>query len=317
MQKFTDVCMRPTYLDEYQGQDKIKKALTFYIKAAKMRGECLDHTIIYGPSGLGKTTLANIISNEMDKDLFTVAAPTLKTVDDLRSVLMNLEPGQILFIDEIHRLSKKLEEVLYFAMEDFVMDITVNDIKERIELSPFTLIGATTSRGALSEPLRNRFQITLELTPYNENHLAGIVQKTFERLEMTIDDECALAIAQRGRGIPRIVNGFVRRVADFAMIMNDGTVNREVVEEAFDFLGIDNYGFTEQDRRYLTVLVDQFKSKTVGIDTLCSALNDDKKTIENTVEPYLIQVGFIRKTPRGRVITEEGFNIVRQWLKEK
>ena len=317
MQKYTDTCMRPTFLDEYQGQDKIKKALSFYIKAAKMRDECLDHVIIYGPSGLGKTTLANIIANEMDKNLFSVAAPTLKTVDDLRSVLMNLDPGQILFIDEIHRLPKKLEEVLYFAMEDFVMDITVNEVKERIELSPFTLIGATTSRGALSEPLRNRFQISLELTPYKEDHLAGIVKKTFERLEMTIDDDCALAISKRGRGIPRIVNGFVRRVADFAMIMNNGTVTMDVVDEAFDFLGIDEYGFTEQDRRYLTILVNKFKTQAVGIETICGALNDDKKTIENTVEPYLIQTGFIRKTPRGRVITEEGLEVVRKWNREK
>lgn len=311
--KFNEINMRPTTLSDYQGQDKIKKAMTFYIKAAKMRGDCLDHTIVYGPSGLGKTTLANIIANEMEQQIYAVGAPTIKTVDDLRAVLLNLEKGQILFIDEIHRLSKKLEEVLYFAMEDYVLDITVNEVRERIELEPFTLIGATTSRGALSEPLRNRFQISLELLPYEKNHLAGIVEKTFEKMDMVIDYDCALCIAERGRGVPRIVNSFVRRVADFAMVMNNGEVNMEVVEETFDFLGVDKYGFTEQDRRYLNILVNKFNNKAVGIDTLRGALNDDKRTIENTVEPYLIQKGYIRKTPKGRVITEEGFSIVKEW----
>lgn len=252
------------------------------------------------------TTLANIIANEMGQELITVSAPILKTVDDIRNVLLSLEENQILFIDEIHRLPKRLEEILYFAMEDFAVDIDINDTKERMELTPFTLIGATTSRGALSEPLRNRFQISLELTPYNEDHLTKIVRKTFERLNMSISDVCAQEIAKRGRGIPRIVNGFVRRIADFAMIMNEGVVDEEVIVEAFDFLGVDENGLTEQDRRYLSTLMNHFKLRPAGIDTLCGALNDDKKTIENTVEPYLIQRGYITKTPKGRVLTEVG-----------
>ena len=190
-------------------------------------------------------------------------------------------------------------------MEDYVIDTSIDGINERIEMSPFTLLGATTSRGMLSEPLRNRFHITIELVPYEKDNIKEIVKSSIERIGGAIDDESAGMVARRSRGIPRIANGFVRRVWDFALVMNEGIVNKEVVEEAFDFLGIDDYGLTEQDRRYINVLVNEFKMKPVGIDTLCSALNDDKKTIENTVEPYLIQIGFIRKTPRGRIATEK------------
>ena len=311
MNKLNDLNMRPELLKDYKGQEKVKKALSFYIKAAKMRGDCLDHTIIYGPSGLGKTTLANIIANEMENNIYTVSAPVIKTTQDLVSILMNLDEGTILFIDEIHRLPKKVEEVLYFAMEDYVIDTSIDGINERIEMSPFTLLGATTSRGMLSEPLRNRFHITIELIPYEKDHIKEIVKSSIERIGGTIDDESAGMVARRSRGIPRIANGFVRRVWDFALVMNEGIVNKEVVEETFDFLGIDDYGLTEQDRRYINVLVNEFKMKPVGIDTLCSALNDDKKTIENTVEPYLIQIGFIRKTPRGRIATEKAKRVMK------
>lgn len=313
MPKFNETNLRPLFLNDYQGQDKIKKALSFYIKAAKMRGECLDHIIIYGPSGLGKTTLANIIGKEMGQLVISVSAPTLKTVDDLISLLRSVGKDQILFIDEIHRLPKKLEEVLYFAMEDFTVDVTIDGVKEREDLPPFTLIGATTAMGMLSEPLRNRFQITLELTPYNRENLSDIVIESMKKLGGEIGRECAKMIADRSRGIPRIANGFVRRVQDFAMVMNEGKVNTEVVNETFDFLGIDENGLTNQDRRYLETLFYRFGYKSVGIDTICSALNDDKNTIEKTVEPYLIQEGFIAKTPRGRVLTKKAISTIEKW----
>lgn len=309
MQKFNEVAMRPTTLAEYEGQDKIRKALSFYIKAAKLRGDCLDHTIIYGPSGLGKTTLANIISNEMEANLLTVSAPTIKTTQDMISILMVLNEGMILFIDEIHRLPKKVEEVLYFAMEDFVVDTEVDGVRTRTELAPFTLIGATTAKGMLSEPLRNRFQISLELIPYQTKSLTDIVIASAGKLGGVIDRACAEIIASRSRGVPRIANGFVRRVQDFALVNNNGVITEDVVNEAFDFLGVDSHGLTEQDLRYLGTMAKVFQMKTVGIDTLCSALNDDKTTIERTVEPYLIQKGYVRKTPRGRMLTEEGYKI--------
>ena len=309
MQKFNEVAMRPTKLADYEGQDKVRKALNFYIKAAKMRGDCLDHTIIYGPSGLGKTTLANIIANEMEANILTVSAPTIKTTQDMISILMTLSEGYILFIDEIHRLPKKVEEILYFAMEDFVVDAEVDGVKTRTQIPVFTLIGATTAKGMLSEPLRNRFQISLELVPYQVNNLVDIIIGSVTKLGGIIDAACAQMIAQRSRGVPRIANGYVRRVQDFAMVTNEGIINEDVVNEAFDFLGVDENGLTEQDQRYLGTMAKMFQMKTVGIDTLCSALNDDKSTIEKTVEPYLIQKGYVRKTPRGRVLTEEGYKI--------
>lgn len=312
MNNFTEITMRPTYLDEYMGQDKIKEALSFYIQAAKLREECLDHTIIYGYSGLGKTTLAHIIANEMEQRLVAVSAPAIRTIEDMRAILLNLEEGDILFIDEIHRLSKRLEEILYFAMEDFLLDISYNDMRERIELTPFTLIGATTSRGMLSEPLRNRFHITLELTPYSDEHLTDIVRGVFERLNLMVGETQAYEIAKRGRGIPRIVTGFCRRIADFAIVESSEFISDELVQKAFSFLDIDENGLTAQDRRYLYILGTQFGLRPVGIETLCSALCDDRSTIENSVEPYLIQKGYVYKTPRGRVLSELGINLVKE-----
>lgn len=316
MQKFNEAYFRPSCLNDYQGQDKIKKALSFYIKSAKMRLDCLDHVIIYGNSGLGKTTLANIIANEMDAHLVSVSAPSIKTVQEMADILMNLERHSILFIDEIHRLPKKIEEVLYFAMEDFMIETEIEGTKERIEMSPFTLIGATTMMGMLSEPLRNRFQITLELTPYKKENLVDIIKYSIHKMGGEIDDLCALSIAKRSRGIPRIANGFVRRIRDFAVVMNEGKINEEVINETFDFLEIDENGLTAQDKRYLTTMVKKFGRKAVGIDTICSILNDDKKTIETVVEPYLIQNGYIVKTPRGRVVVEEGIKLVKKWGEE-
>lgn len=305
-----EINLRPTTLEQYSGQDQIKKALTFYIKAAKMRQECLDHTVIFGSSGLGKTTLAQIIANEMDSEIKTVSAPVIKTVEDIRAILLSLQENQILFIDEIHRLSKKIEEVLYFAMEDYVLDIEVEGVKERTNLPRFTLIGATTSNGMLSEPLRNRFHITIELVPYKANNLAQIIQASAKRLGREITLEDASKIAKRSRGVPRVANGFIKRVRDVADVMNNGVINSEILDQTFDVLGIDDNGLTNQDRRYLNTLV-RYNMKPVGIDTLCSALNDDKRTIEETVEPYLIQKGLVSKTPRGRVVTKEAIELLK------
>jgi Holliday junction DNA helicase RuvB len=313
MSKTSEIYFRPDCLKDYKGQEKIKKALSFYIKSAKMRHDCLDHIIIYGNSGLGKTTLANIIVNEMEARLVSVSAPSIKTVQEMADILMNLERHSILFIDEIHRLPKKIEEVLYFAMEDFMLETEIDGLKERLEMSPFTLIGATTMMGMLSEPLRNRFQITLELTPYKKESLMDIIKASIEKMEGEIDDNCAEMVARRSRGIPRIANGFIRRIRDFAMVLNEGKINKEVVEETFDFLEIDENGLTAQDRRYLTTLVKKFGRKAVGIDTICSILNDDKRTIETVVEPYLIQKGFIVKTPRGRIVVEDAIRMVKEW----
>lgn len=313
MKKFNEINLRPSTLNNYKGQDKVKKALSFYIKAAQIRGDCLDHIIIYGPSGLGKTTLANIIGNEMKQKVTSVSAPTLKTVDDLIELLLSIKFEQILFIDEIHRLPKKLEEVLYFAMEDFVVDIIADGEKERVKIPTFTLIGATTSVGLLSEPLRNRFQIALELIPYNSMSLSDIVMESVKKIGGSLTKDCAEMIAKRSRGTPRIANGFVKRVQDFALVLNQGKITKEIIEEAFDFLGVDKNGLTSQDRRYLTTMYNKFGLKSVGIDTLCSALNDDKNTIERTVEPYLIQEGFIVKTPRGRTLTKKAISEIEEW----
>ena len=312
MQKFNEIYFRPNFLDEYFGQDKIKKALKLYIKSAKIRQDCLDHIIIYGNSGLGKTTLANIIANEMNSDLISISAPSIKTVQEMVDILMNLNKHSILFIDEIHRLPKKIEEVLYFAMEDFLIETDNDGIKERVEMSPFTLIGATTQVGMLSEPMRNRFQITLELIPYNIETLTEIVVASIEKMEGTISKECAKLIAKRSRGIPRIANGFVRRVRDFALVLNNGEINKDIINETFEFLDIDENGLTAQDRRYIEILYKKFGKKAVGIDTICSVLNDDKKTIETVVEPFLIQLGFVVKTPRGRIICNEAIQSIRK-----
>lgn len=312
MQKFNEAILRPIILEQYQGQEKIKKALSFYIKAAQMRGECLDHILIYGPSGLGKTTLANIIANEMRKRIIAIAAPTIKKVKDIIDLLTQLKEGQILFIDEIHRLPIKIEEILYMAMEDFVIDIDDEDIKERIELPYFTLIGATTAMGMLSEPMRNRFQINLELTPYEEKDMIKIIQESAYKIGGFIDEDCAKEVARRSRGIPRVANGFIRRIQDFAMVTNDNFIDMDVVEETFDFLGIDKNGFNNQDIKYLKLFKEIFGEKPVGIDTLAAVLNEDKNTIEKAIEPYLIHEAFIIKTPRGRILTKKAFKYLKE-----
>lgn len=309
MKKFNDISFRPNTLEDFQGQDKVKKALNIYIKAAKVRGDCLDHTIIYGTSGCGKTTLANVIANEMKANLREYSAPAIKKVSDIIDILLNINEGDILFIDEIHRLNSKCEEQLFIAMEQFVVD--ADSEEGRVDLPHFTLLGATTSHGMLSEPFRNRFQISIELTPYKVDHMTKIVKNSFSRINTEIDDKCAEMIAGRSRGIPRVANGFVRRVKDFAIVLNNGEINESIVEDTFAVLEIDSLGLTKQDHRYLHVLTHEFRGKSVGIDLLAAALNDDKTTLENAVEPYLMQKDLVRRTARGRIATEKAYEIMK------
>lgn len=306
--------LRPVYLNDYKGQDSIRKALNFYIKAAKMRKEPLDHTLIYGASGLGKTSLANVIANEMGGKCISVSAPTLKKVTELGNIIEQIQENDILFIDEIHQLSIKLEETLYFAMEDYTLDKIIGSGPDaehiKIELPKFTVIGATTQRGKLSEPLRNRFGITLELKIYSNEYISEIIKRSARILNAKIDDTAATGIAQRSRGIPRIANNFLKRVKDFAMIMNDGIINSEVVEETFDVMDINKNGLTRQDREYLKTLIKKFDFGPVGVTTLASAMNDSQKTMEETIEPYLIQEGYIVRTPRGRKATKKAYEMM-------
>lgn len=306
--------LRPIYLKDYKGQDSIKKALNFYIKAAKMRKEPLDHTLIYGASGLGKTSLANVIANEMGGKCIVVSAPSLKKVSELANILEGIMPNDIIFIDEIHQLSIKLEETLYFAMEDYRLDKIIGTGADaehiNIELPKFTVIGATTQRGKLSEPLRNRFGITLELKIYTNEYIAEIIRRSAEILETEINNDAAMAIANRSRGIPRIANNFLKRVKDFAMVMNDGVINTDVVEMTFDVMDINKEGLTRQDREYLRTLIKKFDFGPVGVNTLASAMNDSQKTMEETIEPYLIQEGYVVRTPRGRKATKKAYEMM-------
>lgn len=303
-----DVKLRPDLLESYKGQDRVKKSLGFYITAAKMRNECLDHVLIQGPSGLGKTTLANIIANEMERKCIATSAPSIRTQSDLASVLMSISEGDILFIDEIHRLNARLEEILYFALEDFVLDTKSGSESVRVDLPRFTLIGATTKAGMLSDPMRNRFPISLELQPYDSDTLMDIVARSAAVLGTEIDDESAEIIAQRSRGVPRIANGFLKRCRDVAMVVNKGIITEEITLQTFEMLDIDSRGLNALDRRLMDAIINRFKLGPVGLATLCSALDEDKKTIEETVEPYLVQIGLLERTPRGRAVTQYGYD---------
>ena len=303
--------IRPDSLDEYIGQSEIKENLSVFIKAAKLREEPLDHVLLYGPPGLGKTTLANIIANELGSNIKTASGPAIEKTGDLAAILSTLEPGDVLFIDEIHRIPRYIEEVLYSAMEDFTLDIIVGSDSSsrsiRIDLPPFTLVGATTRAGDLSSPLRDRFGIVNKLEFYSDNELANIVKRTSKVLNMPIEDDAAVELAKRSRKTPRIANRLFKRVRDFALVKGDSTINLETTIDSLDRLNVDKYGLDNIDIEYLEALINKFNGGPVGVETISTAIGEEITTIEDVVEPFLLQEGFIKRTRSGRVACEKAY----------
>lgn len=301
-----EATLRPKTLEEYIGQDKAKENLRVYLKAAKLRGEPLDHLLLYGPPGLGKTTLAGIIAAEMGQNIRITSGPAIEKAGDLASILTNLSDGDVLFIDEIHRLSRSVEEVLYPAMEDYALDIMIGKGPTarsiRLDLPRFTLVGATTRAGLLSAPLRDRFGILFRLEMYSPEELAAIVRRSAGILNVRADDEGILEIARRSRGTPRIANRMLRRVRDFAQIRAGGVITLEVARQGMDLLDVDELGLEKLDRAMLETMIDKFGGGPVGLETLSAMTGEDASTIEDVYEPYLMQLGFLTRTPRGRVV---------------
>ena len=303
--------IRPQSLNEYVGQEEVKENIRIFIEAAKMRDEPLDHVLLYGPPGLGKTTLAHIIANELGVDLKTSSGPAIEKGGDLAAVLSNLEPGDVLFIDEIHRMPKAIEEILYPAMEDFELDIVIggegNSRSIKIDLPPFTLVGATTRQGDLSAPLRDRFGIVSKLNYYSDEELKEIIKRTSRVLDMEITDEAAFELAKRSRKTPRIANRLFKRVRDFAAVIGDGLIDEEITKKALDRLKVYEYGLDQVDMEYLESLITKFNGGPVGVETIASSIGEEVSTLEDVVEPYLMQEGFIKRTPRGRMATEKTY----------
>ncbi|MGF1686639.1 Holliday junction branch migration DNA helicase RuvB [Photobacterium japonica] len=306
-----DRAIRPKMLDDYKGQDHVRSQMEIFIKAAKLRHEALDHLLIFGPPGLGKTTLANIVANEMGVSIRTTSGPVLEKAGDLAALLTNLEENDVLFIDEIHRLSPQVEEVLYPAMEDYQLDIMIGEGPAarsiKIDLPPFTLIGATTRAGSLTSPLRDRFGITQRLEYYKVEDLSGIVKRSANCLGLSMDEAGAMEMAMRARGTPRIANRLLRRVRDYAEVVGDGHICPETAAKALDMLDVDSSGFDYMDRKLLLAIIDKFMGGPVGLDNLAAAIGEERDTIEDVLEPYLIQQGFLQRTPRGRIATHRAY----------
>ena len=308
--KYSEHGIRPRLISEYVGQEKTKEKLNIFMKAAMMRDEPLDHVLLYGPPGLGKTTLSHIIAEEMNVDIKITSGPAIERPGDLAAILTSLKERDVLFIDEIHRLSRQVEEVLYPAMEDYAIDIVIGKgpgaRSVRLELPKFTLVGATTRAGQLTAPLRDRFGVICKLDLYDVHELSDIIRRSANVLNVPMDEEAVIEMAMRSRGTPRIVNRLLKRVRDYAMVRSDGFVTKEIAKLALDLLEIDALGLDAVDRKVLTCIVENFDGGPVGIETLAASTGEETSTIEDVYEPYLMQIGFINRTPRGRMITNKG-----------
>ena len=312
--------IRPNSLEEYIGQKEAKENLDIFIKAAKMREEPLDHVLLYGPPGLGKTTLAYIIANELESHIKTASGPSIEKSGDLAAILSTLEPGDVLFIDEIHRMPRYIEEILYPAMEDFVLDIVIGSESSskniRIDLPPFTLVGATTRAGDLSSPLRDRFGIIAKLQYYTVEELTEIVKRTGRVLEIEVEAPAAVELARRSRGTPRIANRLLKRVRDFAMVIGDGVITLEMTKMALDKLKVDEIGLDDTDYHLLKSIIEKFNGGPVGIEAIASSIGEEQTTIEDVYEPYLLQLGFLKRTSRGRIVTKLAYEHLKMEYQE-